>query len=166
MTIQQKTVLRWVLYSLLGLIAILLQTTVFSLARPFGLLLFLVPTLAACIAIRELTEHAALYALLLSLFWCLFGADCGSLTIVTLTAASVLCAVACEAFLVRGLLSALLLSLFSLLLVEGSVFAARLYLGTLTAGLFLTVFLPAVGLSLLFYPLFYWLTGRIAKVGA
>ena len=161
MTIQQKTVLRWVLYSLLGLIAVLLQTTVFSLARPFGLQLYLVPTLAACIAMREKTEHAALYALLLSLFWCLSGADCGSLTI-----ASVLCAVACEAFLVRGLLSALLLSLFSLLLVEGGVFAARLYLGTLTAGLFLTVFLPAVGLSLLFYPLFYWLTGRIAKVGA
>ncbi|MDD3165085.1 MAG: hypothetical protein PHS97_04430 [Oscillospiraceae bacterium] len=161
-----KTVLRWCLFAGLLLLAMLLQTSLFALVRPFGLQMSLLPVMVACIAMRAAPESAALSSLFTGLVWCLSGADCGSLAIVTITVSGAACSMLAGQLLNRGLVTALLLSAMSLLLVDGAAALTHVYLGALPPMLLATALLPALALSLVFCPVFYFVTWACAKVGA
>ena len=162
---RQKRALRWALYGALLFVTLLAQTVVLQHIRPFGLVPSLMPVALVCVAMRESAEHAALCGLLTGLVWCLAGGDCGSLAIVTMTASAALAALVCQAWLNRNLFSGVLLCLGGLLVVEGGVFLVRLYLGSVVPTAAWTVFLPALGLSILTSPIYYGLVAAIAKVG-
>ena len=65
---QWLRILRWTLYFLLFLLAMLLQTVVFGNRRLFGAQLDLVPIVIACVCLREGAERGGTFALLTSLF--------------------------------------------------------------------------------------------------
>ena len=96
---QWLRILRWTMYSLLFLTALLVQTVVLGNRTLFGTHPTFVPLVITCVCLREGAERGGLFALLASLFWCLSGADQGSLSIFTLTVVPVLGTVVCSAVL-------------------------------------------------------------------
>lgn len=156
-------VLKWALYSVIFLIAMLLQTVVFGRGL-FGCAVCCVPVAVGCVAVREGAERGGFFALCAGLFWCLSGANYGSLQIITLTVIGLLCGTTCERVLTRRFWPSVALSLGAICLNEGVGFLVRLYLGVATGAQALTVLLPSIGVSLLTAPLFVlltWLAGRV-----
>jgi hypothetical protein len=165
MSVRQKIALRWVLYALMTFFMFLLQTVVFPMVRPLGLILTPLPVAVVAVGMREQPEPAAIFSLAAGLLWCLSGGESGPLAILTITAAGTLASLLCTAWLTRSLLSSFLLSVMGLVLVEGGTFLVRLYLGTAVPLSALTVLLPVMALSLIAWPICYALCGVIGKVG-
>lgn len=82
-----------------------------------------------------------------------------------MTASAALAALVCLAWLNRNLFSGVAALPGGLLVVEGGVFLVHLYLGSVVPTAAWTVFLPALGLSILTSPIYYGLVAAIAKVG-
>ncbi len=158
-------VLRWVLYALEFLLALLLQTTVFGHFSPFGLDIKCVPVALGCICMQLNAESGGLFALLASLVWCLSGADYGSVQIITLTVVGVLSGGLCSNALPRRFGPAVAISLGALVLNEGVCFLLRLYLGSAAAAQALSVLAPTIGLSMLVCPFAYGLARLIGRIG-
>ncbi len=158
------SILRWALYALLFLLAMMLQTVV--LARGIGgFFISCVPVAVACIAMQEGAEGGGAFALAAAVLWCLSGAAYGSAQIVTLTVAGVLCGGLCEVVLTKKLLPAAGLCAMTLLLCDGVCFLLRLYLGGASGADAVSYLLPSLGISLCFLPLFYVPAHFIAKIG-
>lgn len=158
-------ILKWVLYALLFLFALLLQSIVLPQLAIGGITLCAVPICLTCVAVKEGSDHSTLYGLLTGTFFCLAGADCGPLYLVLFVLSCAICGAVCDQFYTRSILPALLLSLFSLMLCEGLVFLFRAYTGIVSLSLWLTVLIPEILLSLLLFPLFYLAVWAIAKLG-
>ena len=137
---QWLRILRWTMYSLLFLTALLVQTVVLGNRTLFGTHPTFVPLVITCVCLREGAERGGLFALLASLFWCLSGADQGSLSIFTLTVVP-----CCDQILC---------------------FAVKFFLGQMFGALFVRELIPCVFVSILCQPLIYWLVKCIAKIGA
>ena len=160
-----KNTLMWALYALLFLLVMVLQTVVFGRARFFGAKLSLVPVAVACIAMQCGAERGGAFGLAAGTVWCLSGGDGGGVTLVLLTVCALLSGWFCDCYLNRRLLSAALMSLLSLLVVQGALFAFKFYLGT--AGSSFWRLLPVqLALSMLACPPIYWAAWGIRKAGA
>lgn len=158
------SIVKWTLYSLLFLLALLLQTSVSAGSAPY-FPLACVPVTIALVAMQEGAEKGGLFALLTSLVWCLSGVSYGSLQIVTLTVAAVCSGALCERILTRRLLPAILISLAALVFNEGLCFLLRCYLATAELPQFLTVTLPNIAASAPVILPTYLITRLIGKVG-
>ena len=159
-----KNALMWALYAVLFLLTVAMQTVVFGRVRYFGAKLSLMPVLVACVAMLCGAENGGAFGLAVGTAWCLAGADGAGLTLMLLTVSAVLCGWLCDRYLRRTLLSALMMSLMSLLLAEGGLFAFKYYLGTV--GIAALRLLPAqILLSLLACPPVYGIARAIRKVG-
>lgn len=158
------SILRWALYAALFLSAMMTQTVVLANGL-FGFSAACVPVAVSCAAMHEGAEKGGAFALAASLVWCLSGASYGSVQIVTLTLAGVLAGGLCQVVLTRRFLPGALLCLGALALNEGVCFALRLYLGSAAAEQALSVLLPSIGVSMLFFPFTYLLAWLIAKLG-
>ena len=138
-----KNALMWTLYGAFFLLLTVLQTVVFGRARFFDVKLSILPVCIACVAM-------------------LCGAEAGALL-------CTLCAVAvgylCDRYLVRRLLSALIMSLLALTVCQTILFLFQCYLGTIYIGTIYTLPIQ-IGLSLLSCPLIYLGAWAIRKVGA
>ena len=144
----------------------LLQTIVLPKMTIGGIALCVVPTCVVCVAVQEGAERAALFTLLASAVYCLSGADCGPIYIVTLTLTAALAGSVCDHFYTRTFVPALILSLLGLKICEGAAFLFRVYIGSVAAALWQTVLLPEILFSVLAYPLFYlgaWAVSRIGR---
>lgn len=162
---QWMHVLRWTLYSLLLLLAILLQTVIFGNRTILGIHPDLVPVVIVCVCLREGPERGGLFALLASLFWCLSGADMGSVAIAVLTIVSVLGGLLCRTVLVDRFVPCLIITVIALLLEHGIVLLLGMFFNGMPGILFFTDLLPCVLISSVSQPLVYWLVGKIEKVG-
>lgn len=158
-------ILRWSLYALLFLVAMMVQTVVFGNRSLFGAKPLFVPVVIACVCLREGAERGGLFALLASLFWCFSGADYGALSIVMMTVVPVLGTVGSRAVLSSRYIPCLLITFFTLLLEQGTVFAMELFFGSAKPGLFFTALLPCVFVSLLSQPIIYFLVKQIERIG-
>lgn len=158
-----KNIIMWVLYAVLFLFAMLLQTAVFGRTRFFGVKLNLIAVVLVCISIFTGHEAGGLFCLIAAFVWHLSGADDGSVAILTMTVCGIGAGFVCTQF-ARRFFPAMALCLGTLLLHEGVVFLLRFYLGAAEGSLVAWVFLTA-GLSLPLAPVCYLLTKWIRKVG-
>lgn len=159
-----RNIIMWVLYGLVCLLVMLVQTTVFGRVRFLGVKLSLMPMAMVCIGLWTEHEAAGLFGLVAGLCWCALGADDGALSIVTFPVIAILSGWLCDSVFARHLLPALLMSLGALLLHEGLAFLVKLYLGSAPAAL--AVWVPrTAALSLLACPALYLLAKLIRKAG-
>lgn len=161
---QYRRTLMWVLYGLLFLLVMLVQTTVFGRTRFFGVKLNLIPVTIVCIAMGAGHEAGGLFGLIAACVWYAAGAEDGSAAMITFTLTGILAGYLCDSYLQPRFLSALALSLGALLLHEGALFCLRFYLGSAGLSLLRWVFLTAA-LSLTACPVLYLLAKSIRKVG-
>ena len=162
---QYRKVLMWTLYALLFLLCVVIQTVVFGKPRFYGVKLCLIPVCVACVTMFLGAEDGALYALACGTFWCFAGADGGALHIVFLTLCGAAAGYLCDRYLVRRLLSGLLMSLLCLLVCQGLLFLFRCYVGTTSLRTFPSLFIQ-IGLSLIPCPVFYLAARAVRKAGA
>ena len=159
-----KTALMWVLFAVLFLFVLLLQTLLFGRARFFGVKLNLIPVVIVCVTLWVNHEAGGLFGLLAGLCWFLAGADDGPLSIVTFTLCGILASWLCSYVFPRRFGSALLLCLGALLLHEGVLFLLKYYLEEAAFSMILWVPMTA-GLSVLSCPVIYLLAKAIGKAG-
>ncbi len=163
---QWLLILRWTLYSFLFLTVMMVQTVVLGNRTIFGIHPSLVPVVVTCVCLREGAERGGLFALLTSVFWCLSGADQGSVSILVLTVVPVLGSLLCRAVLLNRFLPCLAISFLTLTCDQVLCFLLKHLLGRLPLGAFTAELLPCIFLSILCQPLLYWLVKCIAKIGA
>lgn len=162
---QWLRLLKWTLYTLSFLLALLLETVTLGDVRLFGAQLHLIPSLLVCIAVKEGAERGGLFALLCSLFWCLSGADFGSVSIAVLTALAVFSGLACTHWLNNRLLACMLCCLLAQLCSESVLFLFHLIFRGAQPMRYVAVLLPGVAISTLAAPLLYGLTQAISRIG-
>lgn len=158
-------ILRWTLYTLLFLLAMMLQTVVFGNHTVFGVQPNLVPVVITCVCLREGAERGGLFALLTSLFWCLSGADEGSVSVAVLTVVPVLGSLLCSAVLANRFLPCLAVTTVTLLVEQSAIFLLKFFFDNMPGIRFLTDLIPCVLVSALAQPLVYLLVKRIEKIG-
>lgn len=158
-------ILRWTLYALLFLLAMMLQTVVFGNHTLLGVQPNFVPVVITCVCLREGPERGGLFALLTSLFWCLSGADEGSVSIAVLTIVPVIGSVLCSAVLENRFLPTLVVTLVTLFTEQTVIFLLKFFNGTAAGSRFLTVLIPCVLVSALAQPAVYLLVKCIEKIG-
>lgn len=159
-----KTALMWVLFAVLFLFVLLLQTFVFGRTRFFGVKLNLIPVVIVCVCLWVGHEAGGLFGLITGLCWFLTGADDGSLSIVTFTVCGILASWLCANVFPRRFGSALLLCLGALLLHEGALFLLKYYLEEAAPSMILWIPVTA-GLSALSCPILYLPAKAIRKAG-
>ena len=158
-------ILKWTVYSLLFLLAIVGQSVILSRLSIFGAKINAIPILLVCICMREGPEKGGLFVLLAATFWALSGVDMGSLMMLTVTVCAVFSAVLYRTELVDRIISAAVCCLVTVLLSDSLVFAYKLLLGSVALDNYLKVLLPGVGLSMLSFPLSYLLVKWISRIG-
>lgn len=164
--LQWRGILKWTLYSLLGLATLLLQTVVLAQLPVFGAKLAPLPLYIVCVCVREGPEKGGLFALLATLFWCLSGADYGNISVALLPIGSIFAAILCRVVLTQGLLPTALCAFAVSLLNASVIFAFKLILPpTLVVESYWRVLLPGVALSTAFVPIQYPLVRRISRIG-
>ena len=160
-----KNALMWALYGVLFLFMTVFQTVTFGRMRLFGVKLSLIPVAAACIAMHVGGESGAIFGLAAGLFWCLAGAAGGAIHIVLLALCGAVAGYLCDRYLVRNLVSALLMSLMCLLFCQLVLFLFKCMVSSIGIQGLLPV-LAQVGLSLLLCPPVYLAAWAIRKAGA
>ena len=162
---QWMHILRWCLYALLFLVAVMLQTVVFGNRTLFGAHPNFVPVMIVCVCHREGAERGGLFALLASLVWCLSGTDYGTVSLAVLTVVPVLGTLFSQTWLSNRYLPCLLLCVLTVFVEQGVIFSLRWFFGDLEAVRFFTDLLPCVLVSALIQPLAYLAVKRIERVG-
>lgn len=162
---QWMHVLRWTLYTLLLLLAMMIQTVVLGNHTILGIHPDFVPVVIVCVCMREGPERGGTFALLGSLLWALSGADMGSICIAVLTVVPVIGGLLCRAVLVNRFVPCLVMTVLALLLEHTIVFLINFFFNGMAGILFLTDVLPCVLISAAVQPLVYLVVKRIEKVG-
>ena len=161
-----KNALLWVLYGVLFLFVTVFQTVVLGRARILGVKLSLVPVAAACIAMHVGGEAGAIFGLAAGTFWCLTGAAGGAAHIVLLALCGAVIGYACDRYLRRNFISALLMSLGALLVCQLVLFLMQCFLGHVAFAAGLLAALRQAAVSLLAIPPVYLAAWAIRKAGA
>ena len=106
-----------------------IQGVVFGRTRYFGTKLSLLPVALACIAMHAGAENGGVFGLAAGTFWCLSGGDGAGLLILLCTLCAVAVGYLCDRYLNRNFLSALMMSLLTLIVMQGLLFLFKRYLG-------------------------------------
>lgn len=161
---QRKTLLRWTLFGLVCLVALLLQDVVMSRVSIFGATTDLVPCCILTICILQGAESGCVFALSASVFFFLSGSSPGAQCIPLITALAVFAAMFRQAYLRQGFATLMLCLVLSLMLYELASFGIALFLGhTLTARLGTTCLSGLI--TLITAPLLYPILTSIGKIG-
>ena len=160
-----KNALMWALYAALVLLVMVVQTVSFGRPRFLGAKFCFVPVLVACVAMHVGSEAGSVFGMACGLVWTLSGADGGALHIVLLSVCGAAAGYLCDRYLVRSVVSALMMSLMSLLVCQLTLFFFKCLFSTIGIGAIVQV-LAQVGLSLLLCPLVYLAAWAIRKAGA
>ena len=161
---QRKSLLKWTLYSLVCVLALVLQDSVLAQFRLFGAVIDLAPCALVLVCIVEGAESGGVFALAGSLFYVFSGTAPGSYCVMLLTVYSVLAALVRSSFLRRSFSATWLMCAAALVAYEMSVFGMGVFLGDTYPQRY-EVFLIRGLLSAAVIPLLCPLMGRIAKVG-
>ena len=118
MQARYKKAVMWALYALLMLTVFVIQGVVFGRTRYFGTKLSLLPVALACIAMHAGAENGGDFGLAAGTFWCLSGGDGAGLLILLCTLCAVAVGYLCDRYLNRNFLSALMMSLLTLIVLS------------------------------------------------
>lgn len=158
-------ILRWTMYALLFLLAMMVQTVVLGDRPIFGAKADFVTVVIVCVCLREGPERGGLFALLSSLFWFLSGADYGSISIAILTVLPVLGSIVCRSVLNNRFMPCLLITMLTLLVQHSIIFLLKFLLNGLEPMLFVQKLIPCVLVSLIAQPIVYLLVKKINQIG-
>ena len=158
-------ILRWTLYSLLFLTAMMVQTVVLGNRPIFGATPDFVTVVIVCVCLREGPERGGLFALLTSLFWYLSGADYGSVSIAFLTVLPVLGSILCRSVLNNRFLPCLMITAFTLMALHSAIFILKYLINGMSLSLFGEKLIPCVLISLIAQPIVYLLAKKINRIG-
>lgn len=156
----------WTLYGAFFLLLTVLQTVVFGRARFFDVKLSILPVWHRLRgdALRR-GGRGTVWPVLRHGLVLHRGERAGALHIVLMTICGAVIGYLCDRYLVRRLLSALIMSLLALTVCQTILFLFQCYLGTIYIGTIYTLPIQ-IGLSLLSCPLIYLGAWAIRKVGA
>ena len=127
--LQQKALLKWVLYSLVCLAGLVLQDSMLARLRLFGGCFDVTPALIVLICVLEGSENGSLFALLASMVYVFSGTGQGHYCIAMLTLAAVLATAFRQSYLRRGAGSDLICVGGAMVLYEMAVFTAGVVQG-------------------------------------
>ena len=127
--LQQKALLKWVLYSLVCLVGLVLQDSMLARLRLFGGCFDVTPALIVLICVLEGSENGSLFALLASMVYVFSGTGQGHYCIAMLTLAAVLATAFRQSYLRRGAGSDLICVGGAMVLYEMAVFTAGVLQG-------------------------------------
>lgn len=161
---QRQTVLRWVLYSLVCLIALLVQDVVMSDVTIFDTTTELVPAFILTVCILQGAESGCVFALVASLIYYFSGSAPGIWCVPVLTTLAVVATIFRQAYLRKGLMTLMLCLSVSMLLYELSNFGIGLFLHY-TYPARLSAFILTAVLTILAVPLVYPILMSIGKIG-
>ena len=161
---QRRSLLKWLLYTLVLLVLSILQDVLLCSVRLFGATTELVPCGIFLICLAEGIEKGSVFALIASCLYLFSGTAAGYYSIVFLTFYGVLITYFRQAFLKKGLAAAALCTVAGMLAYELSVFLVGLFLGMTTISRIGGFFLTA-GLTSLTIPVWYPLIRSISAIG-
>ena len=161
---QRQSALRWLLFSLVCLAALILQDTVMSRFSILGTTTDLVPCCIFLICALEGCHSGTLFALLAAMGYLSSGSAPGPQVLVLITVLGALTAALQQTYLQPGLRGAMLCTLLAMVVYELAIFAFCLLLGLVTAGR-VSAFLVSAVLSPLAVPALYLLTRPITAIG-
>lgn len=160
-----RNILKWSLYGLLFLLAMLVQTVVLGSRTILGARLSLVPVVVACVACTQDHESGSLYALICAIVWTLSGESSGAVYLLMLPIAAAVGGYLCSTYLTHGLLPCFVMCLLALALTEGGVYAQRLYMGAPLPQNALELLGIQAALSLISAPIWWGLAHAIGRTG-
>lgn len=162
---QWKTVIKWTVYTALFLFVMLFQTVCLGNVRLFDVSFSFLPVLLVCICIREEPGSGGLFTLLMTLIWCLSGADFGSMSILVLTIGGVLSGILCRVVINQRFLPCALCCFVVSLVHESAIFLLKLLFNGVEPIFWLKRALPCAALAMIAYPLLYLLVKAISRIG-
>lgn len=162
---QWRHILRWFLYVMLFLMAMMLQTVILGKDGLWGQSPDFVAVVIITVCMVEGPERGGLFALLTSIFWALSGIDRGALQIIGLTVLPILCVHYSRKIFSVVYLPTLISCGLTLLVTHSISFLLKVFYEAAPTHLYATRLLPGILISLLFQPLVYWLCKSIEKIG-
>lgn len=147
---------KWLKYSLVLLVAWLIQSTLLNRISILGISPMLVPVCVACVAMFEGGDSGAAFGLGAGLLLALTQSDRAALYVVGLTLAGAAVGGLSTHYFTSTILSSLLMSIMALAISEGLIWLFGMAVGTLPGIALVTVLLPVIGVSFLFTPLLYF----------
>ena len=154
---QRKSLLKWLLYSLVCVAGLVLQDSMLARVRLFGGGFELAPALIILICVLEGCENGSVFALLGSMIYVFSGSAQDRYCIVLLTLAAVLAAGFRQGYLQRGVGADLICVGGAMVLYELSLLAAGLFLDLTYGGrwgvFIMTALVSTLAAGLLYRPL-------------
>lgn len=154
---QRKSVLKWLLYSLVCVAGLVFQDTMLSRGRILGGGVELAPALVILICVLEGCENGCVFALTASMIYVFSGSGQDRYCIILLTLAAVLAAAFRQGYLRRGVGSDLVCVGGAMVLYEMSLFAAGLFLELTYGGrwgvFLMTALVSTLAAGILYHPL-------------
>lgn len=162
--LQRRAILKWLLYGLLCVGALVVQDSMLSRLKLFGGAVDLTPAVILLICVAEGTHNGSVFVLIASMVYVFSGTAQGSWCIVLLTVLGIGAAAFRQLFLRRSVSSDLLCAGMAVLAYEMSVFAVGLLLGLTYSGR-MGVFIMTALLSAAVLAAVYPLVRRIGAIG-
>lgn len=162
--LQRKSVLKWLLYSAVCVVGLVLQDSMLARLRLFGGCFDVTPALIVLICVLEGSENGSLFALLASMVYVFSGTGQGHYCIAMLTLAAVLATAFRQSYLRRGAGSDLICVGGAMVLYEMAVFTAGVVQGLTYRGRW-GVFLMTAIISTLAAGAVYALLKYIGTIG-
>lgn len=161
---QATRLLRWVLFSTVCLLGLLVQDVVMSRFTILGTTTDLVPCCILAVCILQGAESGCVFALISSMIYCFSGSAPGIFAIPLITVIAVLTAVFRQAYLQKGFFTMLLCTAVALLVYELGIFLIAVFLGS-TLWSRLPAFLMGTALTVATVPILYPILLSIGKIG-
>lgn len=162
--LQRRQLLRWSLFALICIIALVLQDVIMSRFSLLGATTDLVPAAILLISVTIGSHQGSVFALVASMVYYFAGSAPGPYAIAAISVLGVAGALFREYFWRRGFASDVLCAACAMLLYEISIFGTGLFLG-LTRWNRLGVFLLTTLISILVMLPLYPLVSRIDQIG-
>lgn len=161
---QRQTVLRWLLFSLMCLLALLVQDVVMSRMTIFDTTTELAPCFILAVCILQGAESGCIFALFGSLIYYFSGSAPGIWCIPVLTTFAVFAAIFRQAYLRKGMATLMICLTVSMVLYELANFGIGLFLNYTRSDRLAAFFMTAL-LSVVIMPLCYPILMSIGKIG-
>lgn len=161
---QRFGLLRWILFSVLSLLALLVQDSIVYRLDLYGASADLVPCVIIMITSLQGAEAGSIFSLIASILFFYSGSAPGPMVVALLPILSILVTIFRQAYLRRGFFSILLSTAMGMVLYELSLFGIGLFLDYTISQWFPSAVLTAA-LSLCALPVAYPIARSISKIG-
>ncbi len=161
---QRLSLLRWFLFGVMTLVALLTQDVLLSRISFRGTVMDIVPCVIIMVAVLQDAEDGSIFALAAACLYYFSGSSPGPYAIPIITAISIAMVIFRQAYLRQGFFAVLLCAALGMAAYELSVFGINLFLGYTLAQRALSMLLRAL-MTLAVVPVAYPVLRAIGKMG-